>query len=74
MATEGEISEQLDSLIFWMEDLLRLARGLQNDLKNFYEPIKGWPPHIEALEGHTDYDSVLENGKRFLEEFRSNDG
>lgn len=62
----NESTEQLDSLIFWMDDLLRLARELQIDLKRFYEPIKGWPPHIESLEGQTDYDTALENGKQIL--------
>lgn len=64
-----QMIEMLNSFAFWMHDLLGLARELQKDLKNFYEPIKGWPPHIEALEGLTDYDSVLEGGKAFLEKF-----
>lgn len=63
--------EQLDSLVFWMDDLLRLARELQTDLKRFYEPIKGWPSHIEALEGQTDYDAVLESARGILAELKS---
>jgi len=57
------MTETEDSLIFWMEELLALARELQRDLKRFYDPQKGWPPHIEALEGLTDYDAVLEEAK-----------
>lgn len=53
----------IDSLLFWMEDLLKLARELQRDLKRFYVPEKGWPAHIQALEGHTDYDQVIQNAK-----------
>lgn len=57
------MTEMEDSLIFWMEDLLALARELQRDLKRFYDPQKGWPPHIQALEAPTDYDTILEEAK-----------
>jgi len=60
------MEDSLESLIFWMEELLALARELQRDLKRFYEPYKGWPPHIEALEGQTDYDTVLEQARAAL--------
>jgi hypothetical protein len=66
-----ELEGQIDSLVFWMDELLKLARELQGDLKRFYEPIKGWPPHIEALEGQTDFDTVLEAGRQFLAKFKS---
>lgn len=62
--------DEIDSLVFWMDELLRLARELQSDLKNYYEPVKGWPPHINALEGDTDYDTVLKNGKVFLDKIK----
>ena len=55
--------ENIDSLVFWMEDLLRLARELQKDLMRFYHPDKGWPPHISALLGETDYDTVLKQAR-----------
>lgn len=66
--------DEVENLVFWMDELLRLARELQKDLKRFYEPIKGWPPHIEALEGKTDFDTVLESGKRFLVELKTPSG
>lgn len=62
--------DQIDSLEFWMSDLLKLAHELQKDLKRFYEPLKGWPPHIQKLEGHTDYDSVLDHARRYLKGHR----
>ena len=65
------MQDKLENLVFWMDELLRLARELQKDLKRFYEPIKGWPPHIEALEGQTDFDAVLESGKQFLAESKT---
>ena len=68
MSDNKNAIEQVDSLVFWMSDLLRLARELQKDLKRCYEPIKGWPPHIQALEGYTDYDASLKDAKRFLKE------
>lgn len=58
--------DKIENLVFWMGELLTLARELQKDLKRFYEPIKGWPSHIEALEGNTDFDTVLESSKQFL--------
>lgn len=65
------MQNKIENLVFWMDELLRLARELQKDLKRFYEPIKGWPPHIEALEGLTDFDTVLESGKQFLAESKT---
>ncbi len=61
-----EAVEQVDSLVYWMDELLRLAKELQKDLKRCYEPVKGWPPHIQKLEGKTDYEAALEEAKKFL--------
>lgn len=68
------MNDTVKDLIFWMDELLRLARELQKDLKRFYEPIKGWPPHIEALEGDTDFDAVLRSSKQFLVELKTPPG
>lgn len=57
------------SLAFWSADLLKLARELQKDLKRFYVPEKGWPPHIERLEGTTDFDTVIENAQQAIREW-----
>lgn len=66
--------DQCEALVFSMDNLLRLARELQKDLKRFYEPVKGWPSHIEALEGKTDFDDALESGKRLLAELKTPGG
>lgn len=68
------MQDKVENLVFWMGELLRLARELQKDLKRFYEPIKGWPPHIEALEGDTDFDAVLKSSNQFLIELRKPPG
>ncbi|GAF76751.1 unnamed protein product [marine sediment metagenome] len=58
--------QSVETLAFWFEDLLKAARCVQEDLMRFYEPDKGWPPHIMALMAPADYDTVLANAKRML--------
>ena len=64
------VIEQMENLIFWMDDLLKLAREVQRDLMRFYIPEKGWPSHIQALISPTDYDTVLINAKGVLERLK----
>lgn len=61
------LRDELESMIFWTDDLLTLAREINRDLMQFYEPIKGWPPHIERLLAPTDHDSVLAEAKILLQ-------
>jgi hypothetical protein len=58
--------KHIDSLVFWMRDLLKLSRELSKDLKRLYEPGYEYPPHIQALEGSTDFDTVLNDADQFL--------
>ena len=51
-------------LVFWLEDLLTLARELQQELKKHYDHDEGWPHYIKRLEGMaTDYGIVLRRYK-----------
>ena len=59
---------ELESMVFWMEDLLNLAREINRDLMRFYEPIKGWPAHIERLLAPTDHDTALAKAKELLQD------
>jgi len=60
--------EWLDYVTFWMGELYEVATDLQEDLKRFYEPEKGWPPHIQGIESPNDYEGVMKETKEFLQE------
>jgi len=62
-----ELKSQLESVTFWMDDLLKLARVLNEDLMKFYVPKKGeeWPSRY--IMGITNYDRVLKHTREFLE-------
>lgn len=61
-------AQRLENLISWMSDLLRTAHEVQKNLMRFYIPEKGWSPHIESLIPPTDYDAVLAEAKKMLDE------
>jgi len=64
--TEETEREMLETVVFWMEELLVAAREVNKDLMRFYFPDKGWPAHINALIPPTDYDTVLADAKKML--------
>lgn len=63
--------EMLESVVFWMEELLGAAREVNKDLMRFYYPDKGWPAHINALIAPTDYDVVLADAKKMLSRLKN---
>jgi len=67
--SEPQLFSELESITFWFEELLDLAREINSDLMRFYSPEKGWPPHIQGLIGPTDYDTILSRTKGVLSEF-----
>lgn len=69
-----EIMTELRTAVFWLEDLLQAALELQKDLKRFYMPEKDWPPHILALEGHTDYHAALDDALQFIQQYNLPEG
>jgi len=65
-------TSSLEDLVFWTERLLMVAKELQSDLKRFYSPEKGWPPHIEVLEGTTDFSAAIREAKDLIERDKEN--
>lgn len=54
-ALKTKMAESAD----WLEELARLTAELRDDLKRFYEPDKGWPPHINKATDLGDYEEVV---------------
>lgn len=62
----------LRELLFWMADqdegLLSLTAELRDDLMRFYEPEKGWPPHIESARNLGDFEQAVSIARAALSE------
>lgn len=62
--------DALESAHFWLGELVPLTEELNADLKRFYQPDKGWPPHIAKANDLGDYKQVLSDLRAALEQSR----
>jgi hypothetical protein len=53
-----DVRQAGEDALFWREEAQNRIVELRDDLMRFYEPEKGWPPHIATVTDLGDYEEA----------------